>query len=227
MTRSSFRPTGRGMLTIGVWSLSLVIAAAASATAGSAITRQQIERNSIASMHIKDGGIGWFDLSEGLRTRLINRSAYKAKLLVGPHSAASTPPGNASAQGTPGAEGPAGADGAAGPAGPAGADGADGADGAAGLSSVYVTNRTISVPAGQTVEYIRDCPAGRVAISGGHTVKNVAAQAGVVVAVSAPHTLTEQPGEHMRTASAWRHVFVNTGTTGAEVLPWVTCAAVS
>jgi hypothetical protein len=116
MLRKLSRPTRRRTLMIGAWSLTIIIAAAASATAGSMITGKQIQNGSVTGIDVKNGSLGYGDLSNGARTRLINRAVYKAKKMGDKPGSA-----NAAAPGAAGAKGATGATGAQGPKGDTGA----------------------------------------------------------------------------------------------------------
>lgn len=127
------RPTRRHTLMIGAWAASILVVAAASATAAGMITGKQIKNGTVTGVDVKNGSLGWGDLSPGARTRLINRAVSKAKNSAGPSSAAAPVPG---AQGEKGPQGPKG------DTGPQGPKGADAPDPEYGIGGVWLDRGT-------------------------------------------------------------------------------------
>lgn len=130
------RPARRSTL-IAAWAASLLVAATGTATAAGMITGANIVDGTIRSIDIKDGSVGWNDMSKGAKARLINAAKGGATVQGGGSGGgadgAKGEKGDAGTNGTNGANGSDGSkgdDGAPGLKGDDGQDGQDGADGA-------------------------------------------------------------------------------------------------
>lgn len=130
--------TRRTVLTAGLWVTSIVVAASGTAFATAQITSSQIQDDTVTSVDLKNGGVGYVDISRGAKLNLIKaaRSGIAAQ--------------GGGASGAAGANGLNGAAGAKGEAGAAGKDGAKGDKGDKGAQGdqglVVVANET--TPAG-------------------------------------------------------------------------------
>ena len=128
------------------------------------------------------------------------------------------PRGDTGPTGPAGPEGPAGPQGLAGPAGPAGTQGPPG-----GLAGVTVHRGEVATfIVGVSGYSIARCPAGKVALGGGHTEFD----SHVVVEVSAPHFAHNDydaaaAGEP---PVGWHVVGYNTGPNRASLQAWAVCA---
>jgi len=117
------------------------------------------------------------------------------------------------AGGTPGAPGPAGVDGATGPTGPTGAPGPVGPS---AIADYYVTNRTVIVPAGETVEHIRVCDKfpNAVAIGGGVTFNEPGSEFDLDMVASGPI---------FTALNSWENTVRNDGERAWAFLSWAVC----
>lgn len=118
--------------TVALWSTAIVVAAATSATATGMVNGGSIVNGSITSVDIKNGSVGWADISSGARNRLISNAI--SRIDSAPGSANSAAPGTA---------------GTAGAAGANGSNGAPGKDGAPGISVVA----NVTTPEGDAAHY--------------------------------------------------------------------------
>ena len=194
-----------------------------SSVAAKLITGDDIKNNSIGAKQIAKNSIGKSELKPNIFNQ-IKDGADGAQGPAGPAGAdgadgAQGPKGEpGDVSGVKGPKGDTGAQGPTGATGPAGAAGPAGTDGTGGVNGRYVTNRTVSVPAGEVVGHTRTCDKnpGDVAISGGATPDNSAA--GLVLSVVGS-------GPDVAAPNAWVNTVRNTGTRATAFRSWAVCAA--
>lgn len=104
------RRATRRHLTIAAWAISLLVVSAATATGASMITGKQIKDGTVTSVDLRNGSVGWADLSSTTRKRI------STGLAAANAPSSANAPGAKGDKGDPGANGMNGANGTDAPA---------------------------------------------------------------------------------------------------------------
>lgn len=209
--------------------------------AGGAVAAPHVSKL-ITGHDIKNGSVGWVDLSKGAKHHIAqisqNDNQNLLKFLASQGYTTKGASGTDGKDGANGAQGPKGAQGIQGVAGPIGPQGIAGPQGAPGLANLTVDGPYTSTwvgDGGATLQSaVVKCDAGKAVVGGGFSGQGGADDLGtavdkdIQVVASVPYTDDYQPinGRGSFVANEWIVKGFNTGSTDQIVRPWVVCATV-